>query len=235
MSELVLFNNSVEPLHKWLIHEQVSEIHFKTCGKPISYLMCPHPRECELYWCFSTDLMRFPKLTRIRIMHTVLGKWVYQVYSWSLLYQSFSSLCTVQAQSSVLQSKMLVPMATVGTGSTPPQPISLVGPPLPVQNGTQPGSKVDRLELLSWYMNEKHLLYLQQMCRIHVLLCFSDHSNCTNACGPNKCASWRISAYWQLVSCLYANGDCHGPWAHPSSDGALDATTYKVLYCPLSL
>uniref|UniRef100_A0A673NN50 Protein capicua homolog n=2 Tax=Sinocyclocheilus rhinocerous TaxID=307959 RepID=A0A673NN50_9TELE len=48
----------------------------------------------------------------------------------------------VQAQSPVLQSKMLVPMATVGTGSTPPQPISLVGPPLPVQNGTQLGSKV---------------------------------------------------------------------------------------------
>ncbi|KTF92175.1 hypothetical protein cypCar_00033687, partial [Cyprinus carpio] len=48
----------------------------------------------------------------------------------------------VQAQSPVLQSKMLVPMATVGTGATPPQPISLVGPPLPVQNGTQPGSKV---------------------------------------------------------------------------------------------
>lgn len=48
----------------------------------------------------------------------------------------------VQTQSSVLQSKMLVPMATVGTGSTPPQPISLVGPPLPVQNGAQPGSKI---------------------------------------------------------------------------------------------
>ncbi|XP_009292279.1 protein capicua homolog isoform X2 [Danio rerio] len=47
----------------------------------------------------------------------------------------------VQAQSPVLQSKMLVPMATVGTGSTPPQPISLVGPPLPVQNGA-PGSKI---------------------------------------------------------------------------------------------
>ncbi|XP_077051039.1 protein capicua homolog isoform X2 [Siphateles boraxobius] len=48
----------------------------------------------------------------------------------------------VQAQSPVLQSKMLVPMATVGTGSTPPQPISLVGPPLPVQNGAQPGNKI---------------------------------------------------------------------------------------------
>ncbi|XP_051991642.1 protein capicua homolog [Xyrauchen texanus] len=48
----------------------------------------------------------------------------------------------VQTQSPVLQSKMLVPMATVGTGPTPPQPISLVGPPLPVQNGAQPGSKI---------------------------------------------------------------------------------------------
>ncbi|XP_059365047.1 protein capicua homolog [Carassius carassius] len=48
----------------------------------------------------------------------------------------------VQAQSPVLQSKMLVPMATVGTGATPPQPISLLGASLPVQNGTQPGSKV---------------------------------------------------------------------------------------------
>ncbi|XP_056597016.1 protein capicua homolog [Triplophysa dalaica] len=48
----------------------------------------------------------------------------------------------VQAQSPVLQSKMLVPMATVAAGSTPPQPISLVGPPLPVQNGAQPGSKM---------------------------------------------------------------------------------------------
>ncbi|XP_046874752.1 protein capicua homolog isoform X4 [Hypomesus transpacificus] len=47
----------------------------------------------------------------------------------------------VQAQSPVLQSKMLVPMATVRTGSTPPQPISLVAPPLPVQNGIQTGNK----------------------------------------------------------------------------------------------
>ncbi|XP_026872059.2 protein capicua homolog isoform X2 [Electrophorus electricus] len=48
----------------------------------------------------------------------------------------------VQAQSPVLQNKMLVSMATVRAGSTPPQPISLVAPPLPVQNGTQPGSKI---------------------------------------------------------------------------------------------
>nr|XP_046183514.1 protein capicua homolog isoform X4 [Oncorhynchus gorbuscha] len=47
-----------------------------------------------------------------------------------------------QAQSPVLQSKMLVPMATVRTGSTPPQPISHVAPPLPVQNGALPGNKI---------------------------------------------------------------------------------------------
>ncbi|KAM6899773.1 protein capicua homolog [Xenentodon cancila] len=49
----------------------------------------------------------------------------------------------VQTQSPVLQSKMLVPMAPVRTGSTPPQPsISLVAPPLPVQNGPATGSKI---------------------------------------------------------------------------------------------
>ncbi|XP_052327794.1 LOW QUALITY PROTEIN: protein capicua homolog [Oncorhynchus keta] len=47
-----------------------------------------------------------------------------------------------RAQSPVLQSKMLVPMATVRTGSTPPQPISHVAPPLPVQNGALPGNKI---------------------------------------------------------------------------------------------
>ncbi|XP_049457653.1 protein capicua homolog isoform X1 [Epinephelus fuscoguttatus] len=49
----------------------------------------------------------------------------------------------VQTQSPVLQSKMLVPMATVRTGSTPPHPsISLVAPPLPVQNGPASGNKI---------------------------------------------------------------------------------------------
>ncbi|KAM4725545.1 protein capicua homolog [Anableps anableps] len=52
----------------------------------------------------------------------------------------------VQTQSPVLQSKMLVPMATVRTGSTPPQPsISLVAPPLPVQNGPTTGNKIIQL------------------------------------------------------------------------------------------
>uniref|UniRef100_A0A3P9DK70 Protein capicua homolog n=1 Tax=Maylandia zebra TaxID=106582 RepID=A0A3P9DK70_9CICH len=48
---------------------------------------------------------------------------------------------SVQTQSPVLQSKMLVPMATVRTGSTPPHP-SLVAPPLPVQNGPATGNKI---------------------------------------------------------------------------------------------
>lgn len=50
---------------------------------------------------------------------------------------------TVQTQSSVLQSNLLVPMAT---GSTPHHPsISLVAPPLPVQNGPTTSSKVKML------------------------------------------------------------------------------------------
>uniref|UniRef100_A0A3B5RE55 Protein capicua homolog n=1 Tax=Xiphophorus maculatus TaxID=8083 RepID=A0A3B5RE55_XIPMA len=55
-------------------------------------------------------------------------------------------LSSVQTQASVLPSKMLVPMATVRTGSTPPQPsISLVAPPLPVQNGPATGNKIIQL------------------------------------------------------------------------------------------
>ncbi|XP_034456694.1 protein capicua homolog isoform X1 [Hippoglossus hippoglossus] len=50
----------------------------------------------------------------------------------------------VQTQSPGLQSKMLVPMETVRRGSTPPHPstISLVAPPLPVQNGSATGNKI---------------------------------------------------------------------------------------------
>nr|XP_057902573.1 protein capicua homolog isoform X2 [Doryrhamphus excisus] len=51
-----------------------------------------------------------------------------------------ASGCRVQSQ---LPSKMLVPMATVRAGSTPPHPpISLVAPPLPVQNGPTTGNKI---------------------------------------------------------------------------------------------
>lgn len=37
---------------------------------------------------------------------------------------------------------MLVPMATVRTAPAPAQQFPIVAPPLPVQNGAQPGSKV---------------------------------------------------------------------------------------------
>lgn len=61
----------------------------------------------------------------------------------SLSLSFFPSHSSVQTQSPVLQSKMLVPMATVRTGSTPPHPsISLGAPPLPVQNSSVTGNKV---------------------------------------------------------------------------------------------
>ncbi|XP_051576723.1 protein capicua homolog [Myxocyprinus asiaticus] len=47
-----------------------------------------------------------------------------------------------QTQSPVLQSKMLVPMATVRAAPAPSQQFPLVAPPLPVQNGAQSGSKI---------------------------------------------------------------------------------------------
>ncbi|KAJ0003529.1 hypothetical protein NQD34_008627 [Periophthalmus magnuspinnatus] len=55
-----------------------------------------------------------------------------------------ASVSPVQTQSPVLQTKMVVPMATVQTGNTPPHPpsISLVAPPLPMQNGSQTGNKI---------------------------------------------------------------------------------------------
>nr|XP_029519340.1 protein capicua homolog [Oncorhynchus nerka] len=62
----------------------------------------------------------------------------------------------VQAQSPVLQSKMLVPMATVRTGSTPPQPSCLVAPPLPVQNGALPGSKIIQIAPMPMVQTNVH-------------------------------------------------------------------------------
>ncbi|CDQ81109.1 unnamed protein product [Oncorhynchus mykiss] len=62
----------------------------------------------------------------------------------------------VQAQSPVLQSKMLVPMATVRTGSTPPQPSCLVAPPLPVQNGALPGSKMIQIAPMPMVQTNVH-------------------------------------------------------------------------------
>lgn len=54
----------------------------------------------------------------------------------------FLLFASVQTQSPVLQGKMLVPMATVRTAPAPAQQFPIVAPPLPVQNGSQTGSKV---------------------------------------------------------------------------------------------
>ncbi|XP_061903365.1 protein capicua homolog isoform X2 [Entelurus aequoreus] len=60
-----------------------------------------------------------------------------------------TSASGIRAVQSQLQSKMLVPMATVNTGPTPPHPpISLVAPPLPVQNGPATGNKIAPLPVV---------------------------------------------------------------------------------------
>uniref|UniRef100_A0A8D3CKJ1 Protein capicua homolog n=1 Tax=Scophthalmus maximus TaxID=52904 RepID=A0A8D3CKJ1_SCOMX len=53
-------------------------------------------------------------------------------------------ICEEEGDDDVMvQTQSLVPMATVRTGSTPPHPsISLVAPPLPVQNGAATGNKI---------------------------------------------------------------------------------------------
>ncbi|XP_029298465.1 protein capicua homolog isoform X2 [Cottoperca gobio] len=63
----------------------------------------------------------------------------------------------VQTQSPVLQSKMLVPMATARTGSTPPHPsISLVAPPLPMQNGGATGNKIIQIAPMPMVQTNVH-------------------------------------------------------------------------------
>ncbi|XP_057683331.1 protein capicua homolog [Corythoichthys intestinalis] len=62
--------------------------------------------------------------------------------------------CRVQAQ---LQSKMLVPMATVRAGTTSPHaPVSLVAPPLPVQNGPATGNKIIQIAPMPMVQSNVH-------------------------------------------------------------------------------
>ncbi|RVE66778.1 hypothetical protein OJAV_G00110750 [Oryzias javanicus] len=64
---------------------------------------------------------------------------------------------TAQTQSPASQNKMLVPMTTVRAGSTPPQPsISLVTPPLPVQNGTASGNKIFQIASMPVVQSNVH-------------------------------------------------------------------------------
>uniref|UniRef100_A0A3B4Y3I2 Protein capicua homolog n=1 Tax=Seriola lalandi dorsalis TaxID=1841481 RepID=A0A3B4Y3I2_SERLL len=91
----------------------------------------------QVQYILPTENPSSPQLTHQQILslpaNAALANGVHSGASHSL----------VQTQSPVLQSKMLVPMATVRTGSTPPHPsISLVAPPLPVQNGPATGNKI---------------------------------------------------------------------------------------------
>lgn len=66
-------------------------------------------------------------------------------YAWLTVFiLGFLIFASVQTQSPVLQGKMLVPMATVRTAPAPAQQFPIVAPPLPVQNGSQTGSKVSK-------------------------------------------------------------------------------------------
>uniref|UniRef100_A0A087X2W3 Protein capicua homolog n=1 Tax=Poecilia formosa TaxID=48698 RepID=A0A087X2W3_POEFO len=95
-------------------------------------------------------------------------------------------LSSVQTQASVLPSKMLVPMATVRTGSTPPQPsISLVAPPLPVQNGPATGNKETR--------NKQHGRTIQLKNRQVCL--WGKKCDCTNLKLPFRI----VNAHFQII------------------------------------
>lgn len=100
-------------------------------------------------WFYSCQYLKHLSVSTCRCSCSViftpsLPEWFHPSFP-SLWLFPLASLA--QTQSPVLQNKMLVPMATVRAGSTPPQPsISLVTPPLPVQNGTASGNKVKKLD-----------------------------------------------------------------------------------------
>ncbi|XP_074543029.1 protein capicua homolog isoform X2 [Halichoeres trimaculatus] len=99
----------------------------------------------QVQYILPTESPSSPQLTQQHILslptNTALANGVHS--GAGIRVASVSPGTRVQTQSPVLQSKMLVPMATVRTGSTPPHPsISLVAPPLPVQNGPTTGNKI---------------------------------------------------------------------------------------------
>uniref|UniRef100_UPI0037E8C84F protein capicua homolog isoform X2 n=1 Tax=Semicossyphus pulcher TaxID=241346 RepID=UPI0037E8C84F len=99
----------------------------------------------QVQYILPTESPASPQLTHQQILslpaNTALANGVHS--GAGIRVASVSPGTRVQTQSPVLQSKMLVPMATVRTGSTPPHPsISLVAPPLPVQNGSATGNKI---------------------------------------------------------------------------------------------
>ncbi|KAK9958025.1 hypothetical protein ABG768_012207 [Culter alburnus] len=145
-------NNSAVPLP--LLHHQFlpsASITPPSGGKPVTqvqYILPTLPATANPNSPNSQQTSSILALPSAAPTHVTLANGVHSGAGQGIRYASVPAVGGVspgggvQAQSPVLQSKMLVPMATVGTGSTPPQPISLVGPPLPVQNGAQPGSKI---------------------------------------------------------------------------------------------
>ncbi|KAK7124356.1 hypothetical protein R3I94_018659 [Phoxinus phoxinus] len=143
-------SNSAVPLP--LLHHQflpTASITPSSGGKPVTqvqYILPTLPATANPNSPSSQQTSSVLALPSATPTHVTLANGVHSGAGQGIRYASVPAVGGVspgvQAQSPVLQSKMLVPMATVGTGSTPPQPISLVGPPLPVQNGAQPGSKI---------------------------------------------------------------------------------------------
>ncbi|XP_059411721.1 protein capicua homolog isoform X2 [Carassius carassius] len=141
-------NNSAVPLP--LLHHQFLPA-APSGGKPVTqvqYILPTLPATANPNSPSSQQPSSILTLSSAAPTHVSLANGVHSGAGQGIRYASVPAVGGVSpgggvhAQSPVLQSKMLVPMATMGTGSTPPQPISLVGPPLPVQHGTQPGSKI---------------------------------------------------------------------------------------------
>ncbi|XP_061530316.1 protein capicua homolog isoform X2 [Phycodurus eques] len=97
-----------------------------------------NPKSPPQQLCQPTSIFNLPAAPPT---HTPLANGKQQGHS-SLVCYSPSPGTRVQTQSPVLQGKMVVPMAMVRTAPAPTQQFPIVAPPLPVQNGTQAGSKI---------------------------------------------------------------------------------------------
>ncbi|KAM9384130.1 protein capicua homolog isoform 2-T2 [Pholidichthys leucotaenia] len=118
-----------------------SQLHTTAATSSLTPPACPKPLG-QVQYILPTESPSSPQFTHQQILslptNAALANGVH-----SGVGIRVSPGTRVQTQSPVLQSKMLVPMATVRTGSTPPHPsISLVAPPLPVQNGPTTGNKI---------------------------------------------------------------------------------------------
>ncbi|CAF90910.1 unnamed protein product, partial [Tetraodon nigroviridis] len=104
-----------------------------------------HPKSPPRHLSQTTSIFNLPPAPPT---HASLANGKQQVTSAVTGYTSSQTVgvvspgARVQTQSPVLQGKMLVPMATVRTAPAPAQQFPIVTPALPVQNGSQTGSKI---------------------------------------------------------------------------------------------